>query len=163
MIDFPFYWSSLGTGLRCWPTKECMSSHSSGRWTREDVQRVIMKQAKPSKYRNVKTTVDGITFDSKKEAQHYHALKLRERAGEVRGIRCHVPHALLAWHFNGAIGGSVEVGKYEADFVYEERLRGGAWCIRVDDVKGMKTLPLARWKQKHFTAQYGLEVREVRS
>ena len=37
---------------------------------------------KKSKYSSAKTDVDGITFDSKKEAEFYAELKLRERAGE---------------------------------------------------------------------------------
>ena len=36
-----------------------------------------------SKYRNVKTEVDGILFASKKEARRYSELKLLERAGEI--------------------------------------------------------------------------------
>ena len=43
-----------------------------------------------SKYRNIKTTVDGITFDSKKEAARYGTLKLRERAKDISELRCQV-------------------------------------------------------------------------
>ena len=34
-----------------------------------------------NKYRNRKTVVDGITFDSKREAERYMELKLLEQAG----------------------------------------------------------------------------------
>ena len=36
-----------------------------------------------SKYRNKKTELDGIAFDSKREAERYAELKLLERAGEI--------------------------------------------------------------------------------
>lgn len=39
-----------------------------------------------SKYRSEKTCVDGICFDSKKEARRYCELKLMERAGEISGL-----------------------------------------------------------------------------
>lgn len=47
------------------------------------------KRTKPSKYRNRKVVVDGITFDSGREAAHYLDLKLRLAAGEIRDLRCH--------------------------------------------------------------------------
>ncbi|MBN1114444.1 MAG: DUF1064 domain-containing protein, partial [Oligoflexia bacterium] len=42
--------------------------------------------ARKNKYKNVKTTVDGITFDSKKEADRYSELKLLERAGKIKDL-----------------------------------------------------------------------------
>ena len=41
---------------------------------------------KVSKYRNRKTLVDGIQFDSQKEANRYQELILMERAGLIRSI-----------------------------------------------------------------------------
>lgn len=41
---------------------------------------------KPTKYRARKVTVDGVTFDSKLEASHWGALKLLERAGQIRNL-----------------------------------------------------------------------------
>ena len=38
------------------------------------------------KYRNVKTVVDGQTFDSKKEAKRYAELATLEKAGEIKGL-----------------------------------------------------------------------------
>ena len=38
------------------------------------------------KYHNKKVTIDGITFDSKKEARRYQELKLLERAGEIQNL-----------------------------------------------------------------------------
>ena len=62
------------------------------RWTEEEYQRVINQRngledvaaahglSVTSKYRNKKTVVDGITFDSKKEANRYCQLKMMEQA-----------------------------------------------------------------------------------
>lgn len=38
---------------------------------------------RPNKYNNRKTTVDGIKFDSIREAERYQELKLLEEAGEI--------------------------------------------------------------------------------
>ena len=38
------------------------------------------------KYKNVKTTVDGIAFDSQKEARRYADLKLMHRAGAITDL-----------------------------------------------------------------------------
>jgi hypothetical protein len=50
---------------------------------------------KPHKYNATPTVVDGIRFDSKKEAQYYSTLKLRVKAGEVvtflRQVPIHLP------------------------------------------------------------------------
>ena len=42
-----------------------------------------------SKYNNIKTTVDGITFDSKAEAKWFQELRMREKAGEIHGLKAH--------------------------------------------------------------------------
>lgn len=49
---------------------------------------------KPPKYRNTKTTVDGICFDSQKEANYYSELKIRLMAGEISGF-CRQPEFIL--------------------------------------------------------------------
>ena len=48
-------------------------------------------KCRPHKYGAKATVVDGIRFDSKKEAQYYRDLKLRQRAGEVLGWLRQVP------------------------------------------------------------------------
>ena len=53
------------------------------------------KQGRARKYGNEITTVDGIRFDSKREARYYEQLKLRKAAGEVshwlRQVPMHLP------------------------------------------------------------------------
>lgn len=102
-----------------------------------------------NKYRAVKTAIDGITFDSKKEARYYSDLKLLERAGEVTDVELQKPFAIT---INGVL-----VCTYRADFsFYDTREKRP----RVVDVKGMDT-PVSKLKRKLVRAQYGVEVEIV--
>lgn len=47
-----------------------------------------------NKYRAQKTTVDGITFDSKREAKRYSELKLLERLGQISNLELQVVYPL---------------------------------------------------------------------
>ncbi len=49
---------------------------------------------KPSKYRNIKTVIDGIEFDSKREAAYYGVLKMRKLAGEITKIETQVKFSI---------------------------------------------------------------------
>lgn len=101
-----------------------------------------------SKYKAIRTEVDGITFASKAEARRYGELKLLERAGEIGIVRCQISFPL---HVCG-----IKIGSYIADFGYwkdGERI--------IEDVKGFAT-PLYRWKKKHFETEHGLKIVEIR-
>lgn len=113
-----------------------------------------------SKYRAVRTTVDNIAFASKKEAARYSELRLLEKAGHIRSLQLQ-PEYLLSCD-DGVFPGAAKVllGRYVADFKYEERGVGGHWYGAVEDVKGFKT-PLYKWKKKHVEAQYGITIREI--
>lgn len=128
---------------------------------------------KPSKYRNVKKTVDGITFDSTREAHRYVELKALEHAGEIVQLQCQPRFELLVTPLNVAarlqqaaarLAGKqnpvqpVAIGAYVADFSYRH---AESYALVVEDVKGVKTA-LYRWKKKHVEAQYGITVSEVR-
>ena len=106
--------------------------------------------AKRSKYGAVKTTVDGITFDSAREAKRYTELRAMQRAGEISTLRRQQPYALLV--------GTVCIGHYVSDFDYVLFSSGERV---IEDVKGMRT-ELYKWKKKHFEAQYGLKILESR-
>lgn len=123
---------------------------------------VRMAPARRSKYRAVKSTVDGVTFHSQAEARRYSELKLLERAGEIRTLVLQPRFPLEAWT-NGRIAHGGEVlGQYVADFRYEVFSRGlGRWRVVVEDVKGFST-PLYKWKKRHVEAQYGITVVEIR-
>lgn len=88
-----------------------------------------------TKYRNKKTVIDGITFDSAKEAQYYQILKLHEKAGLVKEIELQ-PKFVLQEKFVDSHGEKHQEIAYIADFRYFDCLAGV--CI-VADVKGLKT------------------------
>ena len=48
-----------------------------------------------AKYKNKKIEVDGIVFDSKKEAKRYRELKLLEQAGEITDLQMQVKFELI--------------------------------------------------------------------
>lgn len=115
---------------------------------RAQVEAKLAGKPKQAKYRNRKTTLDGIDFDSKAEAREYARLKLRQAAGEITNLRCQVPFAIVV---NG-----VKVCTYIADFTYLDK----DGKMAVVDVKGMKT-PAYRIKKKLMRAIYGVEIVEV--
>lgn len=137
--------------------------HATPMDTRHRRQPTTMAQKPRSKYNATRTTVDGITFDSAKEAKRYWELKLLEKAGKIFRLQLQPRYRLCAWHPRGvdALDPLPALGEYRADFRYcnhEGCLC--AWGCQVEDVKGFKT-PLYRWKKKHVEAQYGIQIREV--
>lgn len=110
-----------------------------------------------NKYRARPTTVDGIKFDSKREAARYGELKLRERAGEIRDLVCHPKFSLVVNGFR--------VGGYTADFSYDERVPTfrHRYVFVVEDVKSPATAKRADYvlRKKLMAAIHGIEIREV--
>lgn len=93
-----------------------------------------------SKYHAKKTVVDGIEFDSAKEAKRFVKLRDMEEAGEIQGLLVQVPYEILP---NFECGGVKYRGmRYIADFVY---YRDGK--VVVEDCKGFKT-PEYKMKKK---------------
>lgn len=106
-----------------------------------------------SKYRARKTTVDGITFDSKREADRYLVLKGMEADGSIKDLRRQVRYELVP-AFN-ADGRHYRPVYYVADFVYVENGKEV-----VEDVKGVRT-DVYRLKSKLFARRYGVAIRET--
>lgn len=110
-----------------------------------------------NKFGAVKTEVDGIVFDSRKEAKRYQDLKYLQLAGEIMGLTVHPTYDLVV---NGR-----KVCIYEADFAYTDLVgpsaqAAGGPCKNVEDVKGVKT-PIYRLKKKLMLAVHGITVSEV--
>jgi hypothetical protein len=106
-----------------------------------------------SKYHAKKTTVDGITFDSRREADRYLVLKGMEEDGAIEDLRRQVRYELIpAFDVDGRHYRPVY---YVADFVYREDGREV-----VEDVKGMRT-DVYRLKSKLFARRYGKVIRET--
>ncbi len=115
--------------------------------------------AKRSKYGATPTVVDGIRFDSKKEAERYGELKIREQAGDICGLEVQPRFTLYVMTTGQQEPGgySVQVGEYRADFRY-----AAAGAVVVEDVKSTATrTPLYRLKKKMVEAIYGITVVEV--
>lgn len=106
-----------------------------------------------SKYHAKKTVVDGITFDSKKEAYRYLALRDMEKDGSIENLRRQVRYELVpAFDVDGKHYRPVY---YVADFVYRE---DGSEVV--EDVKGVRT-DVYRLKSKLFARRYGMSIRET--
>lgn len=104
-----------------------------------------------SKYNSIKTKVDGIKFDSKKEAERYQELKLLERAGIIKELELQ-PRFLLQDKFK--LGGTTHRKiEYVADFKYWDKEKK---VYIVEDVKGVKT-DVYKLKKKIFLKKYGLK------
>ena len=106
--------------------------------------------SKRSKYKAIKTEVDGIVFDSKKEAKRWTELRLLERAGQIQNLERQ--HAVLV-QFNG-----IRLFKWMADFVY---FQDGKRVY--EDVKSPMTaaLPVYRLKKRILKAMLNIEIRET--
>jgi hypothetical protein len=99
------------------------------------------------KYNARKTEIDGVTFDSKREAQRYVKLKARAAAGEIHALQLQ-PRFELQPSFKGANGKTIRAIHYVADFQYVENGR-----VIVEDAKGMETA-VFKLKRKLFLFTY---------
>ena len=86
-------------------------------------------KAKKSKYGARKTWLDGICFDSQKEANYYLFLKSQVKAGKIAGF-CRQARFLIIAGVDGERG-----AEYVTDFV----IFNGDGTYRIVDVKGVKT------------------------
>lgn len=106
-----------------------------------------------SKYHARKTTVDGITFDSRKEADRYLTLKAMEEEGLIENLRRQVRYELVpAFDVDGRHYRPVF---YVADFVY---VADGETVV--EDVKGVMT-DVYKLKSKLFARRYGMSIKET--
>ena len=102
-----------------------------------------------TKYHNRITYVDGIRFDSKREATRYSELKLLERAGRISDLELQPRYPLVV---NGT-----KVATYVGDFRYVE---DGEMVL--EDVKSQPTkTPVYRLKKRLVLAIWGATVRET--
>lgn len=84
-----------------------------------------------SKYGNKRVVVDGISFDSKREAARYGQLSLMQRAGEISNLQLQVPFDLVPKQPTLRHGQPL---RYIADFTYTV-----AGALVVEDAKGVQT------------------------
>lgn len=122
-----------------------------------------------NKYGNRKVVVDGITFDSRREAIRYQELILLQRAGEISDLERQVEFELIPpqWLEEARFSKSGKRLKnkytllerkvcYVADFVYKDK-KGNRI---VEDTKGMRTKDYII-KRKLMLYVHGIKIQEV--
>ena len=107
-----------------------------------------------SKYHSKKITVNGITYDSKKEYRRHCELLLMERAGAISDLERQVKYVLIP---SQRIDGKVVERElaYKADFRYTQNGK-----TVVEDVKGYKT-PEYKIKRKLMLYIHGVQIKET--
>lgn len=113
-------------------------------WSVDDYKNFENCKRKKSKYRANKTSIDGHTFDSKKEADYYCELKLRLQGKEINGF-CLQPTFMLAPGL-----------KYKADFIVFNLDNS----YEVIDVKGVRTKEYIA-KKKVFEDKFNIKITEI--
>lgn len=108
-----------------------------------------------AKYGNQKTVLDGIEFDSRKEATRWAELSLLQKAGEISELKRQQEFTLIPSQMRG--GKVVEKPvKYIADFTYRDK--DGTYTV--EDTKGFKT-PEYIIKRKLMLWEFGIQLKEV--
>lgn len=103
---------------------------------------------RPNKYGAVKTTVDNIRFDSKRESERYSELKLLFKNGHIHNLE-------IQPRFDFKIDGK-HMFTYRGDFAYFDGDRR-----IIEDCKGVRTA-VYKLKKKLIEAQFKIKVTEVR-
>jgi hypothetical protein len=107
-----------------------------------------------SKYHSTPTEVNGIRFDSKREANRWAELRLMERAGKIQKLKRQVKYLLIPSQYRD--GKCIErEASYIADFVY---IKDGR--LVVEDCKGFRT-PEYRLKRKLMLQLYDIRLVET--
>jgi hypothetical protein len=120
-----------------------------------ELSSVMAEPAARGKYGNVKTVVDGITFDSAREAARYEVLAQMQRAGHISELQIQVPFDVVPAAV--VAGKKRRARRYVADFVY----RNAAGDRIVEDVKGMLT-PMYELKRHLMKVVHDIDIVEVK-
>ena len=141
--------------------------------TSKALQSFINKDKSP-KFKNEKMIIDGITFDSQKEASRYCELKLLQKAGQIQNLELQKVFELIPAQYEtferyGKNGKRLKDGQrciekscvYKADFSYIEN--GQAV---VEDTKGYRDPSSAGYakfviKRKLMLYIHGIKIKEI--
>lgn len=133
---------------------------------------MLKSEKKPKKYRNSKVVLDGITFDSQKEASRWCELKAMQKLGLIENLQRQVSFVLIPAqrepsgevYVRGAKKGQPKEGKvvensvcYIADFVYTDKKSGQKV---VEDSKGVRTKEYVI-KRKLMLYIHGIRIKET--
>lgn len=134
----------------------------------------FIKNNKSPKYQNKKIVIDGITFDSQKEANRYCELKLLQKAGQIQNLELQKVFELIPAQYEtferyGNNGKRLKDGKrciekscvYKADFTYTENGK-----TVVEDTKGYRDPSSAGYakfviKRKLMLYIHGIKIKEI--
>ena len=120
---------------------------------------ILHTRRKPNKYNARKTTVYGITFDSKREAEWYMMLREKLRLGEIKHLECQPTYTLLEGFWDNQEKPQKPI-TYTPDFLveYDDGRR------EVIEVKGVRTRDYALRKKLFLHMMRGTDIvfREVR-
>lgn len=106
--------------------------------------------------------MDGIRFDSQKEARRFLYLKGLENSGEISDLRLQVNFTLQEG-FTKTNGERVKPIVYKADFTYRKKDESGRYTLYIaEDVKtkGTRTEKY-KIKRKLFMEKFRMEITEV--
>ena len=112
---------------------------------------------KPSKYHNQKIVVNGISFDSKKEANRYMALMDAVRAGIITDLRLQHDYTLQE-AYTSPEGERIRAIRYRADFSYR------VVCANYEKITCVVFTDLEYWRDiVHQHGRGALVVEDVKS
>lgn len=116
------------------------------------------EEKKKSKYGNKQVVIDGIKFDSKKEANRYLELQLMEDTDYITDLELQKKFELIpSYEINGR---KIRAMNYICDFYYFDLMTGK---YIVEDVKPSKNFQtdVYKLKKKLFEYKYKIEIKEV--
>lgn len=130
------------------------------------------------KYHNIKTEINGIKFDSRKEARRYRHLMTAQELGVIQDLRLQVDFTLQE-AYTTPTGERVRAIRYRADFTYKAKCAGYGhetelgcddidyWRslypgeLVIEDVKSRATQTKEYQIKRKLMAERGYEIREV--
>ncbi len=118
------------------------------------------------KYHNEPVMVNGIHFDSKKEANRFMVLMSMQSRGLIRGLKLQAQYTLQESYITDT-GERVRAIRYVADFAYERATEPDCtgtvhWLPVVEDVKSRATRTAKyEMKKKLLRERFGLAITEV--
>jgi len=129
----------------------------------------MTKGSRKNKYKAKKTVINGVVFDSEKEAQRWLDLREQEKQGLISELRRQVKFVVIPEHREAPIvgkRGGVKKGKiierecaYIADFVY---IKDGQEIV--EDVKGYRgggAYAVFKIKKKLMLHVWGIQIKEI--
>jgi hypothetical protein len=129
-------------------------------WTRElGDARDQVAPLRANKYHAQMCTVDGIRFDSTKEARRYEELKVLAAAGVILALELQPEFSIIVLERWRDDGEQILCGRYRADFRYVDAQSGE---VVIEDTKSGPTKTTAyRLRKRLAEAIHGIRIREV--